>query len=45
MDLKILCPCYSGIIQSPEVMQIGYSYAEQSPEENTNILTRHLIPI
>lgn len=45
MDLKFLCPCYSGIIQSPKVMQIGYSYAEQSSEENTNILTTHLIQI
>lgn len=30
MDLKFLRPHFSGIIQSPEVMQIGQSYAEQS---------------
>lgn len=45
MDLKFLCPCYSRIIQSLEVMQIGYSYAEQTSEENTNILTPQLIHI
>jgi len=45
MDLKFLCPCYSGIIQSPEVMQIFCSYAEQSSEENINILTPHLIQV
>lgn len=39
MDPKFLCPHYSRIIQSPEVMEIGQSYAEQSSEENTNIFT------
>lgn len=45
MNLKFLHPGYRGIIQTPEVMQMGCSYAEQSSEEHTNVLTPHFIPV